>query len=230
MTALTVGDLKLKVRRSDRRKSLGLTVERDGSLVVAAPPQVGEAQLERFVKSKRFWLYQKLAAKEALPASLPARKFVTGEGLPYLGRTFRLQLVSDLDAPVKLEGGRFKMRRQDVPAGKEQMIRWYTAHAQPWLSARVQRWASRAHVKPGAVVVQDLGFRWGSCGKGGCLYFHWQSILLPPSIVDYIVVHELIHLREAHHTPAFWRAMERALPEWEQQRRWLAVNGHRFVV
>jgi len=230
MTSLVLGDLQFEVRRSDRRRTLGLTVERDGSLVLSAPPDVADARLERFAKQKRFWIYQKLAAKEALPPALPVRKFVTGEGFPYLGRSHRLQLVADLDVPVKLEAGRFKMRRDEVARGRATMVRWYTAHAQPWLTARVARYAGRARVAPGVVTVQDLGFRWGSCGKGGRLYFHWQSILLPPSIVDYIVVHELVHLREPHHTPDFWRAVERAMPDWEPRRRWLAERGHGFMV
>lgn len=230
MTSLVLGDLQFEVRRSDRRRTLGLTVERDGSLVLSAPPDVAEARLERFARQKRFWIYEKLAAKEALPPPLPVRKFVTGEGFPYLGRSHRLQLVADLDVPVKLEAGRFKMRRDEVTRGRATMVRWYTAHAQPWLASRVTRYAGRARVAPSAVTVQDLGFRWGSCGKGGRLYFHWQSILLPPSIIDYIVVHELVHLREPHHTPDFWRAVERAMPDWEPRRRWLAERGNGFMV
>lgn len=230
MTSLVLGDLQFEVRRSDRRQTLGLTIERDGSLVLSAPPDVADARLERFARQKRFWIYQKLAAKEALPPALPARKFVTGEGLPYLGRSHRLQLVAALDVAVKLDAGRFKMRRDQAAHGRAAMVRWYTAHAQPWLTARVARYADRARVAPGAVTVQDLGFRWGSCGKGGRLYFHWQSIVLPPRIVDYIVVHELVHLREPHHTPEFWRAVERAMPDWEPRRRWLGERGHGFMV
>ncbi len=230
MTTLTLGDLQFEVRRSDRRRTLGLTVERDGSLVLSAPPDVAEARLERFAKQKRFWVYQKLAAKEALPPALPVRKFVTGEGFPYLGRSHRLQLVTHLDVPVKLEAGRFEMRRDEAVHGRAAMVRWYTAHAQPWLTNRVAWLAARARVEPRAVTVQDLGFHWGSCGKGGRLYFHCQSILLPPRIVDYVAVHELVHLREPLHTPDFWRAVERGIPDWEQRRRWLAEHGHEFML
>ncbi len=230
MTTLTVGDLEFEVRRSDGRRTLGLTVERDGSLVLSAPPDIADARLEQFAKQKRSWVYQKLAAKEALPPALPAREFVTGEGFPYLGRSHRLLLVADLDVPVKLEAGRFKMRRDEAVHGRATMIRWYAVHAQAWLIARAARHAARARVEPSAVIVQDLGFRWGSCGKGGRLYFHWQSILLPPRIIDYIVVHELAHLREPHHTPDFWRAVERAMPDWELRRRWLAEHGPEFMV
>ena len=230
MTSLRLGDLQFEVRRSDRRRTLGLTVERDGSLVLSAPPNVADARLERFAKQKRFWVYQKLAAKEALPAPLPTRQYVTGEGFHYLGRSHRLQLVPAQDVPVKLEGGRFKMRRAEAAQGRSTRVCWYADHAQPWLTVRVARYANRARVEPSAVVVQDLGFRWGSCGKGGRLYFHWQSILLPPRIIEYIVVHELVHLREPHHTPDFWRAVERAMPDWEHRRGWLAQHGREFMM
>ncbi|HVZ36071.1 MAG TPA: SprT family zinc-dependent metalloprotease [Polyangiaceae bacterium] len=230
MMSLTLGDLRFEVRRSDRRTTLGLTVERDGSLILSAPAEVADTRLEKFAREKRFWVYQKLAAKEALPPPLPARRYVNGEAFPYLGRSHRLLLVAQQDVPVKLEAGRFRMRRDEVSRGRHAMVEWYVTHARPWLAARVSRFAARVRVAPSGVAVQDLGFRWGSCGKGARLYFHWQSILLPPRIVDYVVVHELVHLREPHHTPAFWRAVERAVPDWEERRGWLADHGRQFAI
>ena len=230
MASLVLGDLHFEVRRSDRRRTLELTVERDGRLVLSAPTKVQAERLERFAKSKRFWVYRKLAVQEALPPPVPPKQFVSGEGFPYLGRSHRLLLVTGLDVPVKLEAGRFKMSRAEVSRGRAQMVSWYTAHARPWLQARVERHAARLRVAPASVVVQDLGFRWGSCGKGGSLYFHWQVILLPPRIIEYVLVHELVHLREPHHTPSFWRTLERAMPDWEERRRWLAVRGRQYLV
>ena len=89
--------------------------------------------------------------------------------------------------------------------------------------------SGRVGVEPSGVAVRDLGHRWGSCGKGGKLYFHWRSILLPPSIVEYIVVHELVHLHEPHHTPEFWTRVERAMPDFARRKQWLAENAQRFV-
>ena len=226
--ALTLGDLTFEVRRSDRRRTLGLTVERDGRLVLVAPSEVTPARLERFAKAKRFWVYKKLAAKEALPPPAPPKQYVTGEGFPYLGRSYRLQLVAAQDVVVKLEAGRFRMLRGEAARGRVHMVRWYTAHAQPWLEARVARLAKRLRVEPAGVTVQDLGFRWGSCGKGGQLYFHWQAILLPPRIVEYVIAHELVHLREPHHSPAFWRTLERVVPGSAERRAWLGQHGRDF--
>ena len=171
-----------------------------------------------------------LVQLEPLPPPVAPKQFVTGEGFSYLGRSHRLLLVPKLDVPVKLEAGRFKMLRTEARRGRSHMVRWYTAHAQPWLEARVARHAARLRVEQASVAVQDLGFHWGSCGKGGRVYFHWQTILLPPRMVEYVVVHELVHLREAKHSPAFWRALERAMPDREERRRWLATHGREYLL
>lgn len=223
---LVVGDLRFEVRRSRRRRTVQITVDRGGELVLSAPEGCPASTMEDFVREKRSWIYTKLAEKEALLPEARRRRFVSGEGFPYLGRSYRLLLVSDDQAvPLKLEHGRFKLRRGDALRGRQLMIRWYAAHARPWIEKRLQRWAGRLAVAPGGVTVQDLGYRWGSCGKGGRLYFHWRAILPPARIVEYIVVHELVHLHEAHHTPEFWRRLERALPDFEDRKRWLAEHA-----
>lgn len=223
---LTVDDLEFELRRSSRRRSVQVTVDRHGELVLSAPDGCSTEVMADFVREKRFWIYTKLAEKEAVRTQPVEKQYVNGEGFPYLGRSYRLLLVDDDQAvPVKLEGGRFKLRRSDTTEGHRHMVRWYQDHALAWLGQRVERLQGRLGVRPGSVAVQDLGFRWGSCGKGGKLYFHWRSILLPARIVEYIVVHELAHLQEPHHTPEFWARVERAMPDYEQRKQWLAEHG-----
>lgn len=224
MSHLVIDDLSFEVRRTTDRRTVQITVDRGGELVLTAPDRCGLDVMEAFVREKRFWIYTKLAEKDALRPHVRARRYVSGEGFPYLGRSYRLLLVAKQDAPLKLEHGRFKLRRADVAQGRELMLAWYTARATPWLEARVERLASRVGVKPERVTVQDLGYRWGSCGKGGRLYFHWRSILLPARIVEYVVAHELVHLLEAHHTPAFWTRLERVMPDFAARKQWLAEH------
>jgi len=88
---------------------------------------------------------------------------------------------------------------------------------------------SRLGVDSKAVEVRDLGFRWGSCGRDGTVYFHWMTILLPARIVEYVLVHELVHLIEPKHTPEFWSRVERAIPDSEARKRWLAEQGMAYV-
>jgi predicted metal-dependent hydrolase len=222
---LTVDDLSFEVRRSSRRKSVQITVDRGGELLLSAPEGCATRVMEKFVREKRFWIYTKLAEKDALGPPAPKKHFVSGEGFAYLGRNYRLLVVADQDVPLKLERGRFRMSRAAAARGSEHLVRWYTEHGQSWLEDRVERFRRRVGVEPSAVTVQDLGYRWGSCGKGGRLFFHWRTILLPPPIIEYVVVHELVHLLEPHHTPAFWTRVERAMPDFEQRKRWLAERG-----
>lgn len=230
MNQLTVDDLRFEIRRSPRRKSVQITVDRDGELLLSAPDDCSTRVMERFVREKRFWIYTKLAQKDALTPARSTKQYVNGEGFPYLGRSYRMQLVAHQDRPVKLEHGRFKITRAAVTeGGRQHMVRWYSQRAKPWLEDRVQRYQRRIGVTPSSVAVQDLGYRWGSCGKGDRVYFHWRTILLPPPIVEYVVVHELVHLVEPHHTPAFWSRVERAMPDFAVRKQQLAELGPRIA-
>lgn len=227
MTAaqLTVDDLQFTLKRSARRKTMEISVERDGALLLCAPPEVSEERLRAFVLEKRFWIYTKLAGKERLQRCAPARQYVDGEGFLYLGRSHRLKLVNEQAAPLRLLNGRFLLRRDAVHDAREWFVRWYSAHGSTWLSERVAEYQARMETAPAGVKVQDLGYRWGSCGKGGWLYFHWKTILLPARIAEYVVVHEIAHLHEPHHTPEFWLRVERAIPDFAQRKTWLAEHG-----
>ena len=225
MSTLVVDDLTFTVRHSSRRKSMQLTVDRDGSLLVIAPTGVETERLTAFVRHKQFWIYKKLAEKAEMQRVVPRKEFVNGEGFLYLGRSYRLKIVEDQDDPLKLVAGRFCLRKDALPNARETFIRWYSERGRDWLTAKVREHAERMEVSPAEVRVQDLGYRWGSCGKGNRVYFHWKTILLPRPIAEYVVVHELVHLHEAHHTPAFWLKVERTMPDYERRRAGLAALG-----
>ena len=222
---LQVDDLRLLVRRSTHRKTMQITVERSGELILSAPPHVGIARLRAFAWDKRFWIYTKLAEKDRLHRHVPRKEFVDGEGFLYLGRSYRLKLVDEQNMPLKLASGRFCLHRGALSKAREHFVSWYCERACAWLSERVAEYQSRMEVAPAGIKVQNLGYRWGSCGKGSWLYFHWKTILLPARIAEYVVVHEIAHLHERHHTPAFWLRVERAMPDYARRKAWLAEHG-----
>lgn len=227
---ITIDELSFEVRRSGRRNTLEIIVDRNGELIMAAPEGLPTSELEAFAREKRFWVYTKLAEKEALKRPTRTKEFVSGEGFWYLGRSYRLLLVDEQDRPLKLSSGRFRLLRSEVDRGREHFIKWYAEHARPWLRRRISEWESRIGAEAASIAVRDLGYRWGSCGKNDTLYFHWATILLPPSIVEYVAVHELVHLIEPNHTPEFWLRLERAMPDYEQRKAWLAQHGGEYVV
>ena len=225
---LTIGDLGFAVHVSVHRRTVGITVDRDGSLLLYAPAGCDPDALAAWARSKRAWVFRKLAEKDLLLSTRPTKEFVTGEGFDYLGRHYRLLLTDDDAAiPVKLARGRLRMPRAitQAAAGKASMIRWYRARALDWLPRRITPWAERMSVQPGDLDVRDLGYRWGSLGRNDRLNLHWAAMQLPVSLVDYVIVHELAHIQQPRHTPAFWATVERAMPDYEGRKSRLAMTG-----
>ncbi len=224
---MVVAGLNFEVRRSDERRTIGITVDRDGSLILTAPRDYDDVELASFAREKRMWVFRKLAEKDLLLSLRPTKEFVTGEGFPYLGRSHRLLLADRCDVPVKLELGRLVMR-SDVATGvsaDRAMIEWYRTRALRWLPGRVTPWANRMDAQPGSIDVRDLGYRWGSLGKKSRMNFHWATIQLPPRLIDYVIVHELAHINEPNHTPQFWTRVERAFPTFLRAKGDLARLG-----
>jgi predicted metal-dependent hydrolase len=224
---IAVAGLDFEVQYSGARRSIGITVDRDGSLIVNAPDGCDEADLAAFAHEKRMWVYKKLAEKDLLLSHRPEKQFVTGEGFAYLGRSHRLLLTTGRAGEVKLERGRLVMPRHLAAsgAGSRTMIDWYRRRALAWLTRRIKPWALRMGTTPGSVDVRDLGYRWGSLSKNDRVNFHWATIQLPPRLIDYIIVHELAHIREPNHTPSFWAQVERAMPAFERGKTDLARVG-----
>lgn len=222
---VVIDDLRFALTRSSRRKTLEIGVDRQGELTLAVPTECSRARIERFARERKFWVYTKLAEKERLFKPRSPKDFTEGEGFLYLGRSYRLKYVQDQSEPFKLVNGRLCMRIPMLGDERKFLVEWYLERLKNILAERM--WAIGVEVgnHPAGVRVQDLGFRWGSCGKAGNVYFHWKVALLPLRIIDYVVAHELVHLKIPHHTPEFWRKLERAMPDYEQRREWLAKNG-----
>jgi predicted metal-dependent hydrolase len=223
--SLTVSDLTFEVRRSPRRRTIGITVDRDGELIAHVPEACQPPQVEQVVGTKLFWVYTKLATKALLAWPPRNPEYVLGEGFAYLGRWYRLRYVdstgdsADEERPLRWFQGRFHLWRDAQATAHLHFRDWYIAHAQPWLAASVAGWNSRVGVEPRGMLVRDLGYRWASCGHSGILHFHWRTILLPPRIIEYVVAHGLMHIHEPHHDAAFWRQLERGMPDYELRKR-----------
>jgi hypothetical protein len=214
---LKIDGLAFKIRRSDRRRTLGLTVDRAGELVMHAPLATSDAELAAWAGAKLLWVHRKLALKEESTPKALAPEYVTGETFSYLGRRYRLVLVDAQQAALDFDGARFLLRRDARPADVH-FRQWYIATGKDWLAKRIDLLRRRTGPAPTRVLVRDLGYRWGSCGRDGALYVNWRVLQLPVRLVDYVLVHELCHLVEPSHNRAFRQSLERALPDWQERK------------
>jgi predicted metal-dependent hydrolase len=229
---LSLEGLEFALTRSRRRRTIGIAIERDSELSITAPEETPVPDIETVVRKKLFWIFAKLAEKALLLQPALAKEYVSGEGFHYLGRSYRLLFTAEADvngeARVRLVGGRFVLPRKAQPRAAELFNAWYAEHALLWLRRRVDLLAAQVGQRPKDIRVRDLANRWGSCSDEGVVNFHWRVIRLPPSLIEYVAAHELIHLLEPRHDAAFWTRLERVLPDYRQRKRALATTGSQY--
>lgn len=222
-------DISYGIVRS-RRTTADIVVERDGRVIVRAPAEFPDERIEDIVQSKRYWIYKTLAEWRDLNATRVLREYRNGEGFLYLGRSYRLSLVADQRVPLSLRNGRFCLRRDlvdrgEVVAAKAAFREYFIARGRERLVQRVRYYAPKVGVTPRDIDVRELGNRWASCSPSGNLAFHWKCMMAPPTIIDYIVVHELCHFHSFDHTEAFWNEVDKVLPDYGERKEWLKKNG-----
>jgi predicted metal-dependent hydrolase len=225
METLELSDLVFEVRRSPRRATLGLTVDRGGELVIHAPESSDRNELARWTRSKLLWVHRKLLDKSGTLPRLREPEFVSGESFSYLGRSYRLKVVRGADESLRFDGKNFLLSATARSQATDHFRRWYVQIGRLWLRERVNLLSRKVGVAAARVDVRDLGYRWGSCGKNGAVYFNWKLLQLPARVTDYVIAHELAHLLERHHGPEFWKILDRSLPDWRDRSEDLKVRA-----
>ena len=224
--------IEYEVRRSTRRKkTVQITVDGSG-VQVAAPSATPDSDLQAIVRKRASWILSH--ATGALLEAAPKR-FVSGETLPYLGRNVRMVVESrDAGTPeVRFDHWRFHV---SIPKGLENgerngrvrrsIVKWYRGRAADRVQSAVERWWPRlGHDACPRVLIRDQRQRWGSCAPDGTLRFNWRAVMLEPSLLEYVVVHELVHLRVKNHSSEFWGQLSNAMPDAQRRRQRLREAG-----
>ena len=226
--------LKYAIHRSARRrKTVAVTVDQAGSILVVAPERLAVARLDAIVVRKAGWIVRRLRRTEDHNPPPAPREFVSGESVLYLGRHYRLKVRPDETGPARLRGGWLHV---PAPAGAQQaarvrtaMIAWFRRHAAVRLPERAEAWRTKAGVAPPRVVIADQRKRWGSCDHRGTIRLNWRIVQAPMRLVDYVVVHELVHLRHRGHGRDYWQAVGRVMPDYERRREDLRQWGTRLA-
>jgi predicted metal-dependent hydrolase len=228
--------IRYTVRRSSRRrKTIEIAVDPCQGLVVAAPWSATDDEVANILRRRAAWIlrrFERLGDGEAISAP---REWVSGEAVLYLGRNYRLRITDAADASdpsVRLTGGWLEV---SVPGRTRQATasavhRWYRQRAAQKLAERVAFFAPKVGVHARRVLIRSQRRRWASCGPDGVLRFNWRLILAPLSLIDYVVVHELCHLRHPGHDGPFWRCVAAVLPDYQTRREALRRAGPAFEV
>lgn len=222
-------DIEFTLIRSDR-KTADIVIERSGDVIVRAPTEIGDDKILEVVADRALWVHRSLAEWDEMNASRKHRPLVQGQGFLYLGRSYRLKLAQESVVPLRLKNGRWELSSVFVAAQGEAAARkafrdFYSAKGEQIFAERVAHFAPLVGVSPGPIVVKELGYHWASCGTSGTLNFHWKTLMAPQTVIDYIVVHELCHLRHREHSDAFWNEVDKVLPRFRERKEWLRRHG-----
>ena len=224
--------IEYHVRRSARRrKTVDITVDGAG-VQVAAPQDTPDEDVRAIVRRRAPWI---LSHAPGVLLNAPPKGFVSGETLPYLGRNVRMVVsVGDVRAPeVRFDHWRLRITvPRDLSEGnrsgciRRAVVAWYRRRAEARLATIVERWWPRfGGREPYRLLIRDQRQRWGSCAPDGTLRFNWRLAMLRPDLAEYVVVHELAHLRVRNHSTEFWNLLSRAMPDAQERRRRLREVG-----
>lgn len=214
-----------RVIRSGRR-SIALVVTEEAELLVRAPWHVPGSVLEDLVRSRSSWIVTK--KEEALRKKPVPRNFEEGESLPFLGREYPLAFSVHGGKGIELTD--MITLPASVGCIREEIIAWYREKAKIIIPEICDHWSDLTGLNPLSVKITGARTRWGSCSSRGRLNFTWRLVMAPFDIVDYVVVHELVHLEIRNHSRSYWERVGSILPDYTDKRKWLKDHGRELVL
>jgi predicted metal-dependent hydrolase len=212
-----------------KRKTISLELKQDGALIARVPLFTSRDQINGLVKSKENWIRKKQELLKSQSLDAPAKKFIPGEQYLYLGKLYTLDIVEAQTAPLILKD-KFYLVEKSLNEAKEIFIAWYRKQAIQIINELVKRRAEENNYSYKLVRITNAKKRWGSCGLKGSLNFTWRLIMAPQEVIDYVVAHEMVHLKIMNHSKIYWNEVERIIPLYQHQKAWLKENGHRLTL
>ncbi|MCD6398502.1 MAG: M48 family metallopeptidase [Candidatus Aenigmarchaeota archaeon] len=208
-----------------KRKTISMHVTDSGTLIVRAPFGVNEETINNVITKHKNWIEKK--KKEILSRyPKPIKKsFVNDEDFPYLGKYYKLSIVDDQKDPLIFNNG-FFLSKEHSKSAKDIFTAWYKEKAHEVISERVEWHAKNNRFTYSKVRITNAKKRWGSCSPLGNLNFSWRLVMAPLPVIDYVVVHELVHLEEKNHAKTFWSKVKILMPDYEKHKKWLKRNGY----
>jgi predicted metal-dependent hydrolase len=212
------------VSRSGRSCRVWLKVGSRTGLTIVVPAGYDIAAIPGLLAKKSHWILGKLAKYGMPPLPAAGRKLKSGDSVPYLGR--RLKVIERF-SPRSPESVTLKATRIVVNAGSQdgrlnELVKgWYRLQAEKLLAKRTGELCRALGVTCNRLSVREAKTRWGSCSQKGNLSLNWKLIMAPEAVIDYVIIHELSHLKELNHSKKFWSLVAARCPQWRKHKRWL---------
>jgi len=207
-----------------KRKSIAFQITPEAQLVVRAPDCLPFEIIQQMVLSRQAWIVRKQNQARDTKQRIPKREYTDGEYLYYLGVPYRLTFVEGQGTPIIFDGKEFLFDVAYANSAKEKFVSWYRDAARLEIEFRAEKYSGLSGLKYHQLQITNAQKRWGSCGANGTLNFSWHLIMAPSEVIDYVVVHEIVHLEIKNHSKRFWKKVISLYPQYYECRRWLRQN------
>jgi predicted metal-dependent hydrolase len=210
-----------------RWRTVSLEIDQSGKLIVRAPLHASQAEIEALVEGKQNWILNKQRQAIARRLESPQKQFLPGEKFLFLGKEYPIKVVQHQAEPLVLNGAFLLVakRREKARAVFES---WYRQQAAQVIKPRTCDLAQQNGFQYQIIRINGAKTRWGSCGPKGSLNFAWRLVMAPPEIIDYVIIHELVHLRVRNHSKSYWEAVNQIMPDFKRRRTWLQKYGYQL--
>ncbi|MEO7489757.1 MAG: SprT family zinc-dependent metalloprotease [Ferruginibacter sp.] len=222
---MRLAGIDIVIEKTARRKTVSIFIERDGSVRVLAPLSAIDEKIETAVKAKEYQIFAKLAKWKELNQGKVSREYLNGQSFLYLGRNYRLAIEDNQDLPLKISGGFFRLDKKYLSKADKVFKDFYREKAEQKIKERLKLIEGKFQQKPTSIKVLDLQNRWASCTPKKGLNFHWKCAMAPVSVLDYIITHEMVHLKHPNHSTDFWNELDKKMPNFREHENWLKRNG-----
>lgn len=209
--------------RSRTRKSIGIQIQPDATVVVTYPFLLPKMFAERFVREKEDWIRSK---QQLMRLRAPKKDNNT---YFYLGKEYELGVRQSPKELVEV-ADKIYVASKNPSLIQKYLTSWFKQQARKVIVQRVQLYAKVSGATYKSIGITSAETRWGSCSSDRSLNFNWKLVMAPLPVIDYVVCHEIAHLSEMNHSRAFWETVRKMYPLYREHRTWLKRNGHLLTV
>ena len=220
-----IQDVKI-IKTSRRSKSISLKI-RNGELEISCPYNTSETFLKNLIERKKEWINKNIdrSRKNHKKIDQISNGFITFKGLV-------LQLIykkSNFER-ITVEDNELKIFYSEKSKSRQLIIEWLKLQANNFLRARLSFLSKRISIEFNSLTIKSYTARWGSCNIKGDIFLNWKLIMLPESVIDYVLIHELAHINVPNHSSEFWELVKKKNPNYFKHKRWLKDNGSSFIL
>lgn len=219
--------VEYEVRHSLDTSEPRIDVDIHGVTVVV--PEDNDVQPTELLKENAAWVVDKQRDYKAYREQVPDRSFEAGERFPFLGEDRELVIEPLQKHEVDEDSIRLRKSAVEQSSVKQVLENFYRGRAREYFTGRTDHYVEQMGVEYQKLELRNQRTRWGSCSTGGTISLNWRLIMAPPDVVDYLVVHELVHLTEQHHGREFWQLVGEHVPDYKEKTEWLEQNSVRLI-